>query len=130
VSRFLGHWQGANRRRVDLKAHGTAPIVDLARLFALEAGRPETGTAARLHAAAEQGRAGAAAIGLLEAFDYLQELRLRHQAACQAVGAFQDDVIALSELTALQRQRLKNAMHLVHISQEHFRITYRTDLIA
>jgi CBS domain-containing protein len=130
VSRFLGHWQGAHRGRVDLKAHGTAPIVDLARLFALEARCPETGTAARLHAAADQGRAGAAAIGLLEAFDYLQQLRLSHQAACQAAGAPPDDVIALSELTALQRQRLKDAMHLVHICQERLRITYRTDLIA
>jgi CBS domain-containing protein len=130
VSRFLGHWQGAHRGRVDLKAHGTAPIVDLARLLALKAHRPETGTVARLHAAADQGRAGAAAIGLLEAFDYLQQLRLGHQAACQAAGAPADDVIALSELTALQRQRLKDAMHLVHICQEHLRITYRTDVIA
>jgi CBS domain-containing protein len=130
VSRFLGHWQGAHRGRVDLKAHGTAPIVDLARLFALEARRPETGTVARLHAAVDQGRAGAAAIGLLEAFDYFQQLRLSRQVACQAAGAPADDVIALSELTALQRQRLRDAMHLVHICQERLRITYRTDLIA
>ena len=130
VSRFLGHWQGAQRGGVDLKAHGTAPIVDLARLLALQAGHPETGTAARLQVAADQGRAGAAAIGLLDAFDYLQQLRLSHQAACQAASAPPDDVIALSELTTLQRHRLKDAMHLIHICQEHLRITYRTDLIA
>ena len=85
---------------------------------------------ARLKAAADQGRAGAAAIGLLEAFDYLQQLRLGHQAACQAAGGPPDDVIALSGLTTLERHRLKDAMHLVHICQEHLRITYRTDLIA
>jgi CBS domain-containing protein len=96
----------------------------------MQAGRPETGTAARLHAAADQGRAGAATSSLLDAFDDLQQLRLDHQAACQAAGAPADDIIALSELTTLQRRRLKDAMHLVHICQEHLRITYRTDLIA
>jgi signal-transduction protein with cAMP-binding, CBS, and nucleotidyltransferase domain len=45
-------------------------------------------------------------------------------------GAPRDDVIALSELTARQRQRLRDAMHLVQICQESLRITYRTDLIA
>jgi CBS domain-containing protein len=44
VSRFLGHRLGAHRGRVNLKAHGTARIVDLARLFALEVRCPETGT--------------------------------------------------------------------------------------
>jgi CBS domain-containing protein len=130
ASGLLSHWPGGHHGRVDLKAHGTAPIVDLARLLALEAGRPETGTVARLQAAADQGRAGTAAIGLLDVFDYLQQLRLRHQAACQAAGAPADDVMALSELTTLQRRRLKDAMHLIHICQESLRITYRTDLIA
>ena len=116
--------------RVDLKAHGTAPIVDLARLFALEAGRPETGTVARLQAAADEGTAAKIAADLAAAFDDLQQLRLRHQAACQAAGAPADDVMALSELPTLQRRRLKDAMHLIHICQERLRITYRTDLIA
>jgi CBS domain-containing protein len=54
--------RGEHRSRIDLKAHGTAPIVDLARLFALSAGRPETATVARLRAAADQGTAGKIAI--------------------------------------------------------------------
>jgi hypothetical protein len=39
-------------------------------------------------------------------------------------------MVAIGELTALRRRRLKDAMHLVHVCQESLRITYRTDLIA
>ena len=127
---LLWHLGREHRGRIDLKAHGTAPIVDLARLFALEAGRPEAGTVARLRAAADQGTAGRVAIDLAAAFDDLQQLRLGHQAARLAAGAPADDIVALGELSALQRRRLKNAMHLVHICQESLRIAYRTDLIA
>jgi CBS domain-containing protein len=127
---FLWQPRGEHRGRIDLKAHGTAPIVDLARLFALEAGSLETATVARLRAAADQGIAGRVAIDLAAAFDDLQQLRLGHQAARLAAGAPADDIVAISELTALQRRWLKEAMHLVHICQESLRITYRTDLIA
>jgi CBS domain-containing protein len=130
MSGFLWHLRGEYRGRIDLKARGIAPIVDLARLFALEASSPETATVARLRAAVDRGTAGTAAIDLAAAFDYLQQLRLGHQAARVAAGAPADDVVAFSELTELQRHRFKQAMHLVHICQESLRITYRTDLIA
>jgi CBS domain-containing protein len=70
---FLRHLRGGRRGRIDLKAQGTAPIVDLARLLALEAGSAETATVARLRSAAGGGAAGAAAADLVAAFEYLQE---------------------------------------------------------
>ncbi|HKQ00577.1 MAG TPA: DUF294 nucleotidyltransferase-like domain-containing protein [Actinomycetes bacterium] len=127
---FLYHLRWEPRGRIDLKAHGTAPIVDLARLFALEAGRPEGGTVARLHAAVDEGTAGKLAIDLATAFEDLQQLRFDHQAACLAAGAPADDIVAIGEFTTLQRRRLKDAMHLVHVCQESLRISYQTDLIA
>jgi signal-transduction protein with cAMP-binding, CBS, and nucleotidyltransferase domain len=95
ASRLLGYQHGPHRARVDLKARGTAPIVDLA-----------------------------------AAFDDLQQLRLGHQAARLTAGAPADDVVTIGELSALQRRRLRDAMHLVHVCQESLRIAYRTDLIA
>jgi CBS domain-containing protein len=127
---FLRHLRGDHRSRIDLKAHGTAAVVDLARLLALEAGHPETTTVARLRAAAEHGTAGTAAADLVAAFEYLQQLRLRHQADALAAGAVPDDVVTLSELTALQRRWLKDAVHLLHTCQESVRIAYRTDFIS
>jgi CBS domain-containing protein len=116
--------------RIDLKAEGTAPIVDLARLFALEAGSRETATGARLRAAVAHGSAGATAADLVAAFDYLQELRLRHQAGRLAAGEAADDVVALGELSGLQRRWLKDAVHLLQTCQESVRIRFRTDQIG
>ena len=128
---FLGHLRGEHRGRIDLKAHGTAPIVDLARLFALEAGSPATATAARLRAAAEHGTAG----------DHRRRPRrgVRVPAAGPPAATrpvawrlerAPDDVVALAELTMLQRRWIKDALHLVHTCQESVRIAYRIDLIA
>jgi CBS domain-containing protein len=127
---FLRHLRGEQRGRIDLKAHGTAPIVDLGRLLALEAGSAETGTVARLRSAAERGMAGTAAADLAAAFEYLQQVRLRHQADRLAAGHTPDDVVALAELTALQRRWLKDAVQLLHTCQESVRITFRTDQIG
>jgi CBS domain-containing protein len=128
---FPGHLRGEHRGRIDLKAYGIAPIVDLARLFALEAGSPATATVARLRAAAEQGTAGrSTAADLAAAFAYLQQIRLGHQASRLAAGAAPEDVVALAELTMLQRRWIKDALHLVHTCQESVRIAYRVDLIA
>jgi CBS domain-containing protein len=127
---FLHHLRGDHQGRVDLKAHGTAPIVDLARLLALEAGDPAVATTARLKSAADLGTAGTAAADLVAAFEYLQQLRLRHQANRLASGAVPDNAVALAELTTLQRRWLKDTAELVHTCQESVRIAYRTNLIG
>jgi CBS domain-containing protein len=127
---FLHHLRGDHHGRIDLKAHGTAPIVDLARLLALEAGDPAVATTARLQAAVDHGTAGSAAADLAAAFGYLQQLRLRHQADQLAAGAVADDAVPMAELTALHRRWLKDSAELLHTCQESVRIAYRTDLIG
>jgi CBS domain-containing protein len=127
---FLRQLRGDHRGRVDLKAHGTAPIVDLARLLALEAGSAELATVGRLRAAAERGTVGRTAADLVAAFEYLQQVRLRHQAGRLQAGAEPDNLIALADLGALERRWLKDAFHLLHTCQEGVRIGFHTDLIA
>jgi CBS domain-containing protein len=127
---FLRQLRGDHQGRVDLKAHGTAPIVDLARLLALEAGSAELATVARLRAATERRTVGRTAADLAVAFEYLQEVRLRHQAGRLQAGAAPDDMIALADLGALERRWLKDAFHLLHTCQEGVRIAFQTDLIA
>jgi CBS domain-containing protein len=127
---FLRQLRGDHQGRVDLKAHGTAPIVDLARLLALEAGSAELATVARLRAATERRTVGRTAADLAAAFEYLQEVRLRHQAGRLQAGAAPDDLVALADLGALERRWLKDAFHLLHTCQESVRIAFQTDLIA
>ena len=93
--------------------------------MALEAGSAETATVARLRAAAERGTVGTAAADLAAAFEYLQQVRLRHQAEPLRPGDAPDDVIALADLGALERRWLKDAFHLFHTCQESVRIASR-----
>jgi CBS domain-containing protein len=127
---FLRQLRGDHHGRVDLKAHGTAPIVDLARLLALEAASVELATVTRLRAATERGTVGRTAADLAAAFDYLQQVRLRHQAGRVQAGAAPDDGVALTDLGALERRWLKDAFGLLHTCQESVRIAFQADLIA
>ena len=54
-----------------------------------------------------------AAPDLVAAFEYLQEVRSRHQADLLADGRGPDDRIDPDQLTALQRRWLKDALQLL-----------------
>ena len=92
---------------IDLKALGTQPFVDAARVLALAAGSPETGTAARLRAAGEN--------TAVEAFHYLQMLRLRK------LG----NRIRVDELNEIDRRVLKESFRQAVRLQSRLRLDYR-----
>jgi len=64
---------------LDLKRHALAPIVSLARLYALLAGSPARGTLERLKAAGGATLSQEGAGRLAEAFRFFFHLRLKHQ---------------------------------------------------
>jgi len=114
------------RRVLDLKLRGIAGIVDLARVFALEAGVPETNTLVRLRLAAARGLD--VAPDLAESFEFLQQVRLRHQARRLRAGAEPDNLVALSELTELERRWLRDLFRLLDIARQSVRLHLQTDL--
>jgi CBS domain-containing protein len=114
------------RRVLDLKLRGIAGIVDLARVFALEAGVPETNTLVRLRLAAERGVP--VAHDLAEAFEYLQQVRLRHQVRQLRAGAEPDNVVPIAELTLLERRWLRDLFRLLNIAGESVRLHLQADL--
>ena len=93
-------------------------------------GSAETATVTRLRTATERGTVGRTATDLAAAFEYLQELRLRHQAGQLQAAAAPDDLVLLADLGALERRWLKDAFHLLHTCQEGVRIAFQADLIA
>jgi CBS domain-containing protein len=114
------------RRVLDLKLRGIAGIVDLARVFALEAGTPETNTLVRLRLAAARGVG--VATDLAEAFEYLQQVRLRHQVHQLRDGTQPDNLVALPELTDLERRWLRDLFRLLDIARQSVRLHLQTDL--
>jgi CBS domain-containing protein len=104
---------------VDVKRAGTAAIVLLARLYGLAAGSSARTTLRRLEAAGAAGtlsRVGAR--DLAEVYRFLTGLRLRHQAEQAEAGQAPDNRIALGDLPAPDRHRLRDGLRLVRDVQE------------
>ncbi|MBK1669046.1 histidine kinase [Rhodovibrio sodomensis] len=105
---------GEHKRQLDLKHAGVVPVVDLARIYALQGRLKPVNTRARLEAA------GAAKLisqqggeDLLAAYDTIAETRLRHQARRVEQGAPPDNYMAPEELPQLERSHLRDAFVVV-----------------
>jgi CBS domain-containing protein len=109
---------------IDLKARGTRVFVDCARVFALALGIAETGTADRLRIAGARLRVEPRHVdSALEAFHFLQLLRLRQQDTPGAPGGpNRIDPYALNEVA---QRMLKEAFRQAKQLQERLRLSYR-----
>ncbi|MBP1466673.1 cyclic nucleotide-binding/CBS domain-containing protein [Candidatus Chloroploca sp. M-50] len=117
--------------RIDLKTRGTAMVVDLARLFALEAGRSETGTLSRLQASWPTASVSqAAAEGLADAFELLSLLRLRHQHQQITRGEEPTNLVVFPQLSPLERRELKESLQIIARIQRSVAMTYQTSRLG
>jgi CBS domain-containing protein len=106
---------------LDLKTRGTRVFVDAARVFALAEGIPETGTVERLRNAG--GRIGAEekhVAATIEAFHYLQVLRLRSQE--NATGSI--NRIDPQQLNEVDQRMLQEAFRQARKLQQRLQMTY------
>ena len=110
---------------IDLKAFGARLFVDAARVLSLAHALPPTGTAARLRAA---GAAGALpqeeAAASVEAFHYIQGLRLRRQHLEREVPPGAENRIDPDKLNAVDRRILKSAFRQAALLQERLRMDF------
>ena len=95
---------------VDLKLNGTAPFVDGARVLVLAGGVRETGTAERLQALAAGGRLREDEVRVwVDAFQFLQSLRLRAQHRLEDLSAGNPNLLDTRTLSEIDRQLLRDA---------------------
>jgi CBS domain-containing protein len=100
--------------RIDLKRHGTFPLVSGARAIALAMRSSETGTRERLLAAAAAGAISEDDAERLEsAHAVVMDLLLRGQLADLAEGAKASSSIAQRRLSRNERDHLKEALHQI-----------------
>ncbi len=122
---LLGSLFGSEARSVDLKLNGTAPFVDGARLLALAHGVAATGTAERFNHLARRGHLAAdEARGWVEAFQFLQGLRLRVQQRPGALHAEHPNRMDAEELSDLDRRILKEAFRQARKLQQRLSVDY------
>ncbi len=109
---------GEHRNTLDLKLNGVVPIVDLARVYALDGGLEDVNTRDRLLAARREGvLSEGAAADLVDAYDLISRIRLEHQARHVREGRKPDNFLAPSTLSAMERKHLKDAFGVVKSTQ-------------
>jgi CBS domain-containing protein len=110
---------GGESSVVNLKKQGISPIVFLARCFALEEGTRARSTLDRIAALVRVGRLDPETGGnVSEAFRFLLGLRLHLQLRMVVEGRPVMDEVTLSELTPIERTRLKESFRAVKAWQE------------
>ncbi len=118
---------GEHANTLDLKHRGIVPIVDLARVYALDAGAAAVNTLDRLEGAREKGavsREGAA--DLRDAWDFISTVRLRHQALRIRENRKANHYVDLATLSNFERTQLKDAFAVVKTMQGALASAYQT----
>ncbi len=109
---------GEHKKSIDLKHNGVAPIVDLARIYAMQGRLQVVGTRDRLAAARDAGvLSPSGADDLSHAFDLISRMRLEHQAAQIRIGHKPDSFVMPYALSALEQNQLKDAFGVVKTMQ-------------
>ncbi|NND90568.1 MAG: CBS domain-containing protein [Granulosicoccus sp.] len=106
--------EGMHRGMIDMKKGGVVPIIDLARLYALSAGIPLVNTIERLASGAQSpvlSQLGAE--NLLDAYEIMSMIRLRHQVRQIKRSEIPDNFVDPAQLISSERERLKRAMKTV-----------------
>jgi CBS domain-containing protein len=123
---FVTQSGGSHPNTLDLKLHGITPFVDAARILALANNIDETNTIARLSAAATIGAVRQeAAASWIEAYQYIQLLRMRKHRQQAAKGVALDNHLDPNELNELERRILKEAFRQARKLQSKIALDYQ-----
>ncbi len=110
---------GENKNVLDLKHNGIAPIVDLARIYALAQGISATNTIERLRkAAGTSSVTKASALNLIDAYEFLGMLRMQHQAQRLMAGKKPNNYLSPKKISKLEREHLKDAFKVIKTMQD------------
>ena len=113
---FVVERSGEHKEALDIKTFGTTPIVNAARLLALDAGIEATNTVDRLSTVQLEYFDDVLRRDLLESFELLTLLRLEHQLRQLHAGQPLSNYVNPETLTQLQRSLLKEAFRTITLA--------------
>ncbi len=117
--------------QVDLKTGGIAPIVSLARVYALEAKSRARTTVERLEAAIEANTVSQqGGETLIETYRFLLQLRLQEQLKAIRAGQLPDNKIRLQSLSPVENRHLKEAFVVIREMQEAASSRFHTGMLG
>ncbi len=116
---FIVEKDGEHKNTFDLKARGMVFFADFARLMALKYGIAEVNTLDRLRLLQEgQHLPHGLCAEIIEAYEFLMQLRLVHQLKMLEEGRQPDNYINPTDISDLERQTLKEAFAVITRLQE------------
>ncbi|MCF8115101.1 MAG: DUF294 nucleotidyltransferase-like domain-containing protein [Desulfarculaceae bacterium] len=131
LRQFVVEKGGEHANQLNLKLSGLTPIVDGARVMALDLGITSTNTLERLEAIEAQGTIKPElAADLQEAFSFITLLRISRHLEARAAGQTPDNFVDPQGLTNFQRKMLKEAFKVVSELQSLLEQRYQTRLIT
>ena len=111
---------------LDIKLSGVTPFVDAARVLALAAGVEDTSTVARVRAVAAKRQLYAPETqAWIDAFQFVQAVRLQHQHAQLRSGHPPDNYVQPDRLNDLDRRILKESFRQSRKLQQRLRLDFR-----
>jgi CBS domain-containing protein len=117
---------GEHNDTLDLKHNGIAPIVDLARIYALAEGISAVNTNERLkQATGSHSLSADGGANLLDAYEFISSLRTKHQAEQISNGEKADNFVPPKNLSALEREHLKDAFKVIQSMQNSLNRSFR-----
>lgn len=114
---------GDNKSTMDLKHNAIAPIVDLARIYALALGIEETSTIDRLKKVAEMKTGNSvvsrsSALSLIDAFEFLVQLKLGLYLKKSLADLPVNNYLSPGDISRLERTYLKDAFKVIKTLQD------------
>lgn len=129
--KFGGEKKGIYKGKFNIKINALCPIIDTARLFALEMRVYNTSTVERLMELKERhGTVSEFSDELEQAFEFLMSLRLRHQFQQMQGGVEPDNFIDPHCLSNMEKRLLKETFKLILSVQETTIKKYTTWIVA
>jgi len=124
LSELLASAGGGGAGIINLKAQGTRPFVDAARIYSLASGLEHTNTAARLRLSGARMNVPRDEVeAMVDAFHFLLLFRLRHQFSGD-IPVAEANRISMSDLNELDRQILKEAFRQARKLQSRLALDY------
>lgn len=120
-----------HKNTLDIKHRGIVPIVDIARVIALDKGIDAINTEERLNAALEcKAMSREMHDNLLDALEFIASLRIRHQAKRIRAGLTADNYLPPEELSGLEKSHLKDSFSIIKTMQQFFEARYQSSRIG
>jgi CBS domain-containing protein len=130
LRQFVVDKAGEHKNQLNLKLSGLTPIVDAARVMALDLGVLKTNTLERLEEIAQAGIIAPALVAdLKEAFSFITLLRIGQHLQARARGETPDNFVDPASLNKLQRKMLKESFAVINQLQEQMEYRYQTRLV-